>query len=104
MAERYVVTWDFNRKPSATFYRILHDEFGTSHPGGDYHLIQRSVALCKDDFIASRLAAVAEHFGAKVESFGVAAGLTDEARQEAHAFVARVLRRRLGQRGRRTGR
>ncbi len=104
MAGRYVVTWDFNRKPSATFYRILHDEFGTSHPAGDYCLIQRSVALCKDDFIASRLVALAEHFGARVESFGVAAGVTDAAVQEARAFVGRILQQRLRHRGRPRGR
>ncbi len=33
--------------------------------------IQRSVAMCRDDFIASRLIALAEHFGARVSSFEV---------------------------------
>jgi len=99
---RYIVAWDFPRKPSGTFYRVLIDEFGSSHPSGDYELIQRSVAVCRDDFIASRLAALAQHFGAKVGCFAIESeGLTDENQKEAHAFVERVLNRRLRQRGRR---
>jgi hypothetical protein len=31
MREKYLVAWDFAKKPSGTFYRILHDEFGDSH-------------------------------------------------------------------------
>ncbi|MBI3788751.1 MAG: hypothetical protein HY276_10915 [Ignavibacteriales bacterium] len=99
---RYIVAWDFPRNPSGTFYRVLIDEFGTSHPSGEYELIQRSVAVCHDDFIASRLAALAEHFGDKVDSFAIAPeGLSDENRKEARAFVERVLNRRLHKRGRR---
>lgn len=99
---RFIVAWDFPRKPSGTFYRVLLDEFGSSHPSGDYELIQRSVAVCREDFIASRLAALAEHFGAKVGCFAIAnEGLTDESQKEARAFVERVLNRRLHRRGRR---
>ena len=102
MTKKCLVAWDFPKKPSGTFYRVVADEFGTSHPGGDYELIQRSVALCRDDFIASRLAALAEHFGAKVIAFVVAReGVRDEAHAEAQAFVERILRQRLHKRGRR---
>jgi hypothetical protein len=98
---KFIVAWDFNRKPSGTFYRFLLDEFGRSHPGGDYELIQHSVALCRDDFIASRLAALAEHFGAKVGCFTVEReGVDRKSQKEARAFVERVLRQRLHQRGR----
>jgi hypothetical protein len=98
---RYIVAWDFPRKPSGTFYRVLIDEFGTSHLGGDYEPIQRSVALCRDDFIASRMATLAEYFGAKVGCFAVASeGLSGEAQKQAREFVERVLTQRLHQRGR----
>ena len=102
MSAKFLVAWDFPRKPSGTFYRVLRSEFGTSHPRGDYELIQRSVAVCRDDFIASRLAALAEHFGAKVSWFAVERrGCLGEAQKEAHAFVDRVLSQRLHHRGRR---
>ena len=101
-SQKYIVAWDFSKKPSGTFYRVLMDEFGTSHPGGDYELIQRSVAMCRDDFIASRLTALAEHFGACVASFEVEReGISQDSRREARGFVERVLHQRLHRRGRR---
>lgn len=103
MTRKYLVAWDFSKKPSGTFYRILADEFGTSHPGGDYELIQRSVALCRDDFIASRLAALAQHFGANVASFAVARESYGNQQTEASEYVTRVLNQRLHRRGRRRG-
>lgn len=102
-SQKYIVGWDFSKKPSGTFYRVILDEFGTSHPGGDYELIQRSVALCRDDFVASRLTALAEHFGAKVGCFAIGReSLKAEDREKARAFVERTLNRRLHQRGRRS--
>lgn len=102
MGKKYLVAWDFSKKPSGTFYRVLGDEFGASHPRGDYELIQRSVAVCRDDFIASRLAALAEHFGARVAGFAIAReGFDSEVQTEAWAFVERVLSQRLHRRGRR---
>ncbi|CAG0986903.1 hypothetical protein ANRL3_02504 [Anaerolineae bacterium] len=101
MTEKYLVTWDFSKKASGTFYRIIRDELGTSHPGGTYELIQHSVALCRDDFTASRLVALAEYYGAQVKYFAVQpTGLTTEMQQEARAFVDRILRQRLSRRGR----
>jgi hypothetical protein len=102
VGNKYLVAWDFARRPSGTFYRVLIEELGRSHPGRDYELIQRSVALCRDDFIASRLAALAEHFGAKVDCFQVErSGIDGHARNEARTFVERVLYQRLHRRGRR---
>lgn len=99
---KYIVAWDFPKKPAGTFYRIVLDEFGSSHTAGDYCLIQRSVALCRDDFVASRLAALAEHFGAQVATFSVAGeGVPAESEQAATDYVTRMLTRRLHQRGRR---
>ena len=101
MAEKFLVAWDFCKKPSGTFYRFIRDEFGTSHPNGDYELIQRSVALCRDDFIASRIAALAEHFGARVAYFQVARiGMEGQANDDARSYVERVLTQRLRRRGR----
>jgi len=101
MSERYLVTWDFAKKPSGTFHRVLKDKFGSSHSNGDFTLIQRSVVICKDDFIASRLAALVDHFGAKVACFAIAhEGLSRETEHEAHAFVSRVLKARRQHRGR----
>ncbi len=102
MTSKYIVTWDFSKKPSGSYYRLLTDECGTSHAGGDYELIQKSVALCRDDFIASRIAALAEHFGAKVNCFGVQCeGLDASAREDAAAFVERILYQRRHRQGRR---
>lgn len=102
MTRKYLVVWDFSKKPSGTFYRVLADEFGTSHPGGDFELIQRSVALCRDDFIASRLAALAEYFGARVAGFMVEReGFNKDAQGEGRAFVERILYQRRHNRGRR---
>ena len=65
-------------------------------------LIQRSVALCRDDFTASRLAALAAHYGATVACFAIAReGFDRAAEQEANAYVERIHRQRLHQRGRR---
>lgn len=102
MRAKYLVAWDFAKKPSGTFYRILHDEFGDSHSHGNFELIQRSVAICRDDFTASRVSALAEYFGARVASFKVEReGIASDARREAGEFVERVLQQRLHRRGRR---
>jgi hypothetical protein len=102
VSEKYLVAWDFSKRPSGTFYRILTEEFGSSYPGGEVALIQRSVARCRDDFVARRLAALAEYFGAKVDCFQVEQDhRDDEARTEGRAFVERILHQRLHRRGRR---
>ncbi len=68
---------------------------------------QRRGAICTagheghDDFIASRVTALAEHFGARVASFEVEReGVSQDTRREARAFVGRVLHQRLHRRGR----
>ncbi len=100
--QKHIVAWDFSKRPSGTFYRVLNEELGKSHPGGDYELIQKSVALCRDDFIASRLGALAEYFGAQVVSFIVVRDTsTDPQQAEAREFVDRILHQRLRRRGRR---
>ena len=102
MREKYLVAWDFAKKPSGTFYRVLHDEFGDSHSHGDFELIQKSVAICRDGFTASRLAELAEHFGARVACYTVVRqGLPAESQREARDFLSRVLQQRLKRRGRR---
>jgi hypothetical protein len=99
--QKYIVAWDFPKRPSGTFYRVLISELGPSHPAGEYELIQKSVALCQDDFIASRLGALAEYFGARVVCFLVQReGINANLRDDAQEFVQRVLYRRLHNRGR----
>ena len=101
MGKKYLVTWDFAKRPSGTFYRILVEEFGSTFPGGEVALIQRSVARCQNDFVASRLAALAEYFGAKVDCFQIEQDhIDDDARTEGRAFVERILHQRLHRRGR----
>ena len=64
-------------------------------------LIQRSVAICCDDF-ASRLAELAEHFGARVACYTVTyTGISADAQREAREFLSRILQQRLKHRGRR---
>lgn len=102
MSEKFLVAWDFSKKANATFYRIVRDEFGTSHPGGAYEMIQRSVAMCCDDFTASRMVALAEYFGAQVRYFAIRrTDLNGEMLDNARAFVDRILHQRLSHRGRR---
>ena len=36
MQKKYLVACDFSKKPSGTFYRVIRDEFGASHPHGEY--------------------------------------------------------------------
>lgn len=99
--QKHIVAWDFSKRPSGTFYRVLNEELGKSHPSGDYELIQKSVALCRDDFIASRLAALANHFGAQVVSFIVVRDTSTNSQQsESREFVDRILHQRLRRRGR----
>lgn len=45
MSRKYLVAWDFSKKPIGAFYRILADEFGSSHPGGDYELVTQTKKL-----------------------------------------------------------
>jgi hypothetical protein len=101
MTEKYVVAWDFAKKPSGTFYRVLNDEFGTSRSHGVFTLIQKSVALCRNDFTASRLAALAAHYGATVACFAIAReGFDRDVEKEANKFIERIHMQRLHQRGR----
>jgi len=101
-AAKYLVTWDFSQKPSGTFYRLLNEEFGGSRPGGEFELIQRSVAICRDSATAHLIGALAERYGAEVAVYGVVEeGRFDEAAQaEARCTVARLCRGRLRRRGR----
>lgn len=96
MSRKYLVAWDFTQRPNGTFYRVLNDEFGTSCSHGVFTLIQRSVALCRDDFAASRLAALATCHGATVACFAIQwEGFGRTTEQEAYVFVERIRHQRL---------
>ncbi len=36
MPKRWIIAWDFCKKPSNASYRLVLDELGSSHAGGDY--------------------------------------------------------------------
>ena len=65
-SQKWLVAWDFPKRPVSTFYDIYADEFGP-----EVKRVQRSVVICKDDFTASRLVALLEFYGANVLYFGV---------------------------------
>ena len=92
----WLVAWDFPRRPRTTFYDVLADEFN-----GDIHRVQKSVALCQDDFSAARLSALLEYYGASVLVYRAEQTyLPADQMQEASEFVDRVHAQRLHRRGR----
>jgi hypothetical protein len=97
---KWVLAWDFPKRPSNAFYDVYRDEFGP-----EVQRVQKSVAVVKDDFAARRLRALLEHYGAKVEAFAVNGRQLDDrqADQEAREFVERIHSQRLSQRGRHAG-
>jgi hypothetical protein len=100
---QFIVAWDFPRRPSTTFYRVLRDEFTPTSPGGPVCLIQRSVALCRDDFTAHSLGALAESFGARVACYAIKRESFGQLSDEARMYIERVLLRRLEHRGGKRG-
>jgi len=100
-SSKYLVTWDFSKKPSGAFYTILDQEYGPQGPQA-YELIQRSVAVCRDDFLAYRIAALAEHYGAVIAVYQVSHnGYESERKEEAREAIERLLQQRIARRGRR---
>ena len=90
---KHIVVWDFNRKPSATFYRILRDEFGIT--AGSPQYVQRSVVVVGDDFEAYGIAALVEEFGGEALVYGIVDN-PDSSRlmEEARSRIARIRRQR----------
>lgn len=99
---KYLVCWDFVKRPKTTFYAVYAAEF----PRGEVELVQRSVAVAKDEFTARRLRALAEHYGANVLAYKLNGLLLDdpEADANAQAYIARVHEKRLHARGRKPSR
>lgn len=95
MSARWLVAWDFVKRPKTTFYDIYANEFP------DVERVQKSVALCRDEFVAARLVALLEYYGAHVVSFLTERRrLSAEQMQEANEFVERIHSQRLHRRGR----
>ena len=96
----WLVAWDFPQRPKTTFYDVLADEFNV-----DIRRVQKSVALCQDDFTAARLSALLEYYGANVLVYRAEQTYfpADQA-QEANEFIDRVHAQRLHRRGRLPGR
>lgn len=93
-----LVAWDFVRRPKTTFYSVYAVEF----PRGEVELVQRSVAICASEFVARRLRALAEYYGANVLAYKLSGILLDDpdADAQAQAYIARVHEQRLHARGR----
>lgn len=97
---RNIVVHSIDYHFDGSFMVSIRQFFALSHK-----LIQRSVALCRDDFIAGRLTALAEHFGAKTLCLRVEReGLNVESQNRAREFVGHVLIQRLHRRGRKKSR
>ncbi len=94
---KWLVAWDFVKRPKASFYNVFRDEFGP-----EVERVQRSVSVCKDNFTARRLRALLEWYGACVCAYAVNGATLDdpEVDREARAYVERVHAQRLARRGR----
>jgi len=95
---KWLVAWDFVKRPKSAFYSVFGDEFGP-----EVERVQKSVAVCKDDFTARRLRALLQWYGASVCAFAVNGASLDDAGKdrEAEQYVARIHTQRLARRGRR---
>ncbi len=102
MEAKWLVAWDFPARPKRLFYTIAKDEFGPD----EVEWLQQSVVLCRDDFTARRLRALARWYGAEIIAYAVAGQCLDDpqADGEAMVFVDRVHRQRRARRGRRGSR
>jgi len=90
---KHIVVWDFTRKPSATFYRMLGDEFGISAGAPEY--VQRSTLIVRDGFQAYGIAALVEEFGGTVLVYEVVENPEgSQLMAEARARIAEARRRR----------
>ena len=90
---KYIVVWDFTRKPSATFYRILADEFGITANAPEY--VQRSVVIVRDDFTAYGIAALVEEFGGEALVYAIVEDPDgSQLMEEARARIARIRHQR----------
>jgi hypothetical protein len=94
---KWVVAWDFVRRPKRTFYQVLADEFSPT----EARRVQRSVAECQDDYTARRLRALLAYYGASVVAYAINGASLDDARadREADQFVERIHAQRLSRRG-----
>jgi len=90
---KHIVVWDFNRKPSATFYRILRDEFGIT--AGSPQYVQLSVVVVGDDFEAYGIATLVEEVGGEALVYGIVDN-PDSSRlmEEARSHITRICRQR----------
>jgi hypothetical protein len=95
---KWLVAWDFVKRPKSAFYNVFGDEFGP-----EVERVQKSVAVCKDDFTARRLRALLQWYGASVCAFAVNGATLDAPEQdrEAEQFIERIHTQRLARRGRR---
>ncbi len=96
---KWIIAWDFPQRPKRTFYEILRSEFGPP----DTELAQKSVAFCRDDFVARRLRELTLSYGASVLAYSLNEPMLDdpEADREAREFIERIHSQRSARRGHR---
>lgn len=91
--DKHIVVYDFAKKPSATFYRMLGDEFGIT--AGSPEHVQRSVLVVRDEYRAYGIAALIEEFGGDALVYKIVDNPnSSQLMQEARARIARIRRRR----------
>lgn len=91
--DKHIVLYDFTRKPSATFYRILKDEFGIT--AGSPEHVQRSALIARDDFAAYGIAALVEEFGGDALVYKISDNPDgSQLMEEARTRIARIRRQR----------
>lgn len=91
--DKHIVVYDFSKKPSATFYRILDEEFGISATSPEH--VQRSVLIVEDKYRAYGVAALIEAFGGEALLYQITEH-PDRVQliAEARLRIARIRRRR----------
>lgn len=90
---KHIVVYDFAKKPSATFYRILGDEFGIT--AGSPEHVQRSVLIIGDEHQAYGIAALIEEFGGDALVYQIRENPnSSQLMSEARTRIVRIRRRR----------
>jgi hypothetical protein len=90
---KHIILYDFTRKPSASFYRILKDEFGIT--AGSPEHVQRSALVVRDDFAAYGIAALVEEFGGEALVYRISDNPDGvHLMEEARSRIARIRRQR----------
>lgn len=94
---KWIVSWDFAKRPSTTFYEFFRDEFGS-----EVRRVHGSVVEVRDSWTMTRLLAHLENHGANVMYWGInpTARLDPRDCAQARIDLQRLYAQRLARRGR----